>query len=152
DMRRLFAILVLMLCACRAETPQQKTMTLTRAVALPDISATAPEVQTQIRQQYTSLQQKSSSGAPPAELAEAYGAMGRLFIATEFYEAADVCLSAAQTLQPSDMRWPYFLAHVERLRNQPAKAAAMFERVLTLQPDHVPSLIWLGAMRLVTGD
>jgi tetratricopeptide (TPR) repeat protein len=141
-----------MLCACRAEPPQQNTMTLTRTVALPDISGTAPQVQTQLRQQYTSLQQKISSGAPPAELAEAYGAMGRLFIATEFYDAADVCFSDAQMLQPSDMRWPYYLAHVERLRNQPAKAAALFERVLALQPDHVPSLIWLGAMRLITGD
>ena len=158
-MRRLLAtlkgspyVLVLFLCACGVKH-EEKTMTLTaRAVTLPDISSAAPQVQTQIRQQYESLQQKISSGAPPAELADAYGAMGRLFIATEFYDAADAALSNAQMLRPDDMRWPYYLAHVERLRNQPAKAATLFERVLVLQPDHVPSLVWLGAMRLVAGD
>jgi tetratricopeptide (TPR) repeat protein len=157
-MRRLLAtlkgsahVLLFLLCACRTEHAD-KTMTLARAVAMPDISSAAAQVQTQIRQQYSSLQQKISSGAPVAELAEAYGAMGRLFIATEFYDAADASLSNAQMLQPGDMRWPYYLAHVERLRNQPAKAAALFERVLVLQPDHVPSLVWLGAMRLVAGD
>ena len=98
--------LVIFLCACRAEPPQpaaQKTLTLTRAVALPDISNADPQVQAQIRQQYTSLQQKISSGAPAAEVADAYGAMGRLFIATEFFDSAAVCLSNAQMLQPNDM-------------------------------------------------
>jgi tetratricopeptide (TPR) repeat protein len=28
----------------------------------------------------------------------------------------------------------------------------LFEHVLTLQPDHVPSLVWLGAMQLVLGN
>jgi len=83
-----------------------------RAVAMPDISNVAAPVQAQIRQQYASLQQKISSGAPAAELADAYGAMGRLFIATEFFDAADTCFSDAQALQPNDMRWPYYLAHV----------------------------------------
>jgi tetratricopeptide (TPR) repeat protein len=152
-MKRLCAcVLMTLLCACRAEPPQERTSTLTRAVTMPDISNVAAPVQDQLRQQYTSLQQKISSGAPAAEQAEACGAMGRLFVATEFLDAADACLSDAQALQPNDMRWPYYLAQVERLRNQPAKAAALFERALALQPDHVPSLVWLGAMRLVTGD
>jgi tetratricopeptide (TPR) repeat protein len=145
-------LLLLLLCACRVQH-EEKTMALTpRAVTMPDISNVAAPVQAQIRQQYASLQQKISSGAPAAELADAYGAMGRLFIATEFFDAADSCFSDAQALQPNDMRWPYYLAHVNRLRNEPAKAATLFERVLVLQPDHVPSLVWLGAMRLVAGD
>lgn len=127
-------------------------MTMTRPIVLPDISGAAPAVQTQIRQQYASLQQKVSIGAATGDLAGEYGAMGRLFIATEFYDAAAACFVDAQRLQPNDMRWPYYLAQVERLRNQPAKAAALFERALALQPDHVPSLVWLGAMRLVAGD
>jgi tetratricopeptide (TPR) repeat protein len=153
-MNRLLAaqVLLALMCACRAEPPHERTMTLTRAVAMPDISSVAAPVQAQLRQQYASLQQKISSGAPAADVADAYGAMGRLFIATEFFDAADACFSNAQTLQSSDMRWPYYLAQVERLRNQPAKAATLFEHVLALQPDHVPSLIWLGAMRLLAGD
>ncbi len=49
------------------------------------------------------------------------------------------------------MRWPYYLGHVARMKNEPARAAALFERALALQPDHVPSLVWLAEMRLVEG-
>jgi len=144
------------MCGCRAQPPQpppaQTATTAASPVVLPDVSGAAPEVQAQVRQQYSSLQDAISSGRPPNELADAYGAMGRLLIATEFFDAAAVCFSNARMLQPSDMRWPYYLAHVERLRNEPAKAAALFEQTLSMQPDHVPSLVWLGAMRLVTGD
>ncbi len=115
-----------------------------RPITLPDISSVAAPVQTQIRDQYASLQQHAT--------AEAYGAMGRLFLATEFLDAADACFVDAATLDPRDIRWPYYLGHVERLRNQPSKAASYFERVLAAQPDHIPSLVWLGAMRLVEGQ
>src|SRR5690242_13885182 len=46
------------------------------------------------------------------------------------------------------MRWPYYLAHVARLSNDPAKAAMLFEQTLTIQADHVPSLVWLANMHL----
>jgi tetratricopeptide (TPR) repeat protein len=152
----LAVLVMLFMCACRAEPPQPLAAD-TAAVAaspavLPDISGAAPEVQAQLRQQYSSLQDTISSRRAPNERADAYGAMGRLLIATEFFDAAAACFSNARLLQPSDMRWPYYLAHVERLRNEPAKAAALFEQTLSMQPDHVPSLVWLGAMRLVTGD
>jgi tetratricopeptide (TPR) repeat protein len=131
------SLYVLLIAAgCAAPQPRLDTVTM------PDISGLAPAVQKQIREQYASLQQN----------AESYGALGRLFIATEFYDAAGVSFTNAQTLQPGDMKWPYYLGHVERLRNHPDKAAALFERALTLSPDHVPSLVWLGAMRLVAGD
>ena len=35
-----------------------------------------------------------------------------------------------------------------RLSNDPARAAALFEQVLTLRPDHVPALVWLAEMHL----
>jgi tetratricopeptide (TPR) repeat protein len=88
------------------------------------------------------------ASSPPADRAAAYGEMGKLFVATELYDAAARCFSNARLLAPGDMRWPYYLAHVARLGNDPAKAAALFEQVLTLQPDHVPSLVWLAEMRL----
>ena len=134
-------VLAILICACRAEPPAPHV----QPVTLPDISAAAPAVQQQIRDQYATLQQTPSS-------ADAYGALGRLLVAAEFYDAASTAFVDAQTLAPNDMRWPYYLAHVERMRNQPAKAAALFERVLTLQPEHVPSLIWLGAMQLLAGN
>jgi tetratricopeptide (TPR) repeat protein len=134
-------LFVVLICACRAQPPAPHV----QPVSLPDISRAAPAVQQQIRDQYATLQQNISS-------ADAYGSLGRLLIATEFYDAAATCFLDAQALAPQDMRWPYYLAHVERFRNHPAAAAGLFERALALQPEHVPSLIWLGAMQLVAGN
>src|SRR5207245_1866666 len=80
--------------------------------------------------------------------ANAYGDLGKLLVAAEYLDAAESCFANAQALAPADMRWPYFLGHVNRFRNEPAKAAASFAQALTLQPDHVHSLVWLGEMHL----
>jgi tetratricopeptide (TPR) repeat protein len=136
---RAWVFILILTAACATPPPAAPPL---NPVTLPDISNLAPAVQKQVRDQFGSLQQNATS----------YGALGRLLIATEFYDTAAVCFENAQRLEPGELRWPYYLAHVERLRNQPAKAAALFARVLALQPDHVPSLIWLGAMRLLNGE
>jgi tetratricopeptide (TPR) repeat protein len=119
---------------------------------MPDISGAAPAVQAQLRDAYSAMQQKIAPASSPAdERAVAYGDMGRLFYATEYLDAAETCFLNAQMLEPNDMRWPYFLAHVHRRRNEPGKAATLFERVLALEPTNVPALVWLGDMRLVEG-
>ena len=139
------ALLLLAMCACGGERSHETPVAGVQAVTLPDISAAAPAVQQQIRDQYAAVQRDPRN-------ADAYGALGRLLVAAEFYDAASTSFIDAQSLSPNDMRWPYYLAHIERLRNQPAKAAVLFERALQLQPDHVPSLVWLGAMQLVGGN
>jgi tetratricopeptide (TPR) repeat protein len=122
------------------------------SVELPDISGAAAPVQAQLRERYASLQQAiGNPGTPPTALAAAYGEMGRLLMATEFLNPAERCFRNARTLEPGEIRWVYYLAHVERQRNEPMKAAALFEEALKLQPDHVPSLVWLGEMQLVAG-
>jgi tetratricopeptide (TPR) repeat protein len=119
---------------------------------MPDITGAAQPVQKQLRDAYAAMQQKiADPTTPAAERAAAYGDMGTLFFATEYLDAAEACFLNAQTLQPDDMRWPYFLAHIHRRRNEPEKAAALFERVLALEPNNIPALIWLGDMRLVEG-
>jgi len=140
--------LYVLIVAAGCSAPQPAAPVL-QTVTLPDISSAAPAVQKQLRDEYASLEQAVSQHVASAN---AYGAMGRLFMATEFYDAADTCFRNARTLQGSDMRWPYYLAHVERLKNRPEQAAALFEGALALSPDDVPSLVWLGTMRLVAGD
>ena len=119
-------------------------------VPLPDISRAAPDVQAQLREQHAAmtraLEQAPSEAA--GERAEAYAAMGKLFIATELYDAAERCFANARRLAPGDMRWSYYLAQVARLSNDAGKAATLFEQTLALQAEHVPSLVWLAEMRL----
>jgi tetratricopeptide (TPR) repeat protein len=117
-------------------------------VTLPDISRAAAPVQTELRARYARLQQKIAGGTPPTELAGAYGEMGKLFMATEYRDAARACFLRARALMPNEMRWPYYLAHLQRLANEPAKASALFEQTLALQPNDLPALTWLGEMQL----
>jgi tetratricopeptide (TPR) repeat protein len=132
-------------------TPMERSAL--RPVSLPDLSSAAPPVQAQIREQYASLTRSiDNKNTPAADLAGAYGDMGALFMATEFLDAADRCFLNARDLVSSDMRWPYYLGHVERFKNEPAKAAEHFERTLMLEPDYVPALVWLGEMRLAQGQ
>jgi tetratricopeptide (TPR) repeat protein len=120
-----------------------------RPVSLPDISIAAESVQTQLRKQYEALQRQIEHSATPVpELAVAYGEMGKLLLATEYLDVAEVCFLNAQGLTPGEMRWPYYLGHVYRFRNQPAKAAEYFEQALRLKPEDVAALIWLGDMLL----
>ena len=135
--------LVITVACARQEVRPEATV-----VALPDISRAAPDVQAQLRERHAAMTRAVGQPSPPAERAAAYGDMGKLFVATEFYEAAERCFASARQLAPGDMRWPYYLAQVARLANDPAKAAGLFEQALALQPDHVPSLVWLAEMRL----
>lgn len=123
----------------------------TKPVSLPDLSKMTPSVQSQIRDAHVSLTRAIESGAPPAELADANGLLGRLFMASDLAEAAEPFLLNAQTLAPSDIRWPYYLGHLNRDRGDLEAAARLFERVLQLQPDDVASLVWLGDIQLALG-
>jgi tetratricopeptide (TPR) repeat protein len=85
---------------------------------------------------------------PRAELGEAYGELGLILMAAEYYEAAASCYLTAQELIPRDARWPYYLGHLYRITGEAAKAAESFSRVLEVQPANTPALIWLGEMYL----
>jgi tetratricopeptide (TPR) repeat protein len=144
--------LVLIVSGC---TSTRETATVSidrpalRPVSLPDMTGAAESVQLQLRDRYASLKLKiDSSGTSADDLADAYGEMGRLFVAAEYLDAAESCFANALALVPGDMRWPYYLGHVFRFRNEPAKAAAFFAQSLTLEPNHVPTLVWLGEMSL----
>ena len=51
-------------------------------------------------------------GATNEERGRAYGDMGMLFQAGEYYDAAEPAYLNAQALMPQEPRWPYFLAHL----------------------------------------
>jgi tetratricopeptide (TPR) repeat protein len=124
-----------------------------RPVPLPDISHLATGVRTQVAQQHASMTRAvAQPGTAAADRMTAYADMGKLFMATELYAAAEPCFENARALAPADMRWPYYLGHVARLSNDPRTAATRFEQALTLQPDHVPTLVWLAEMHLARNE
>lgn len=123
-----------------------------RKVTLPDLSHAAPSVQQQLRDVYASLQKKVEGASTPTDqLALAYGQMGMLFMAAEYREEAELAFLDAQTFNPRDARWPYYLAHLYKIKGDAPNSAATFARALALQPDDVPTLEWLGEARLDEG-
>jgi tetratricopeptide (TPR) repeat protein len=122
------------------------------APAMPDVTRMAPSVQEQVQDQHALLKTAlGTSATSDGELAAEFAAMGRVLMAAESPEPAEQHLLAAQWLDPADRRWPYYLGHLSRQRGDTDKAAAWFERVLLLQPDDVPALVWLGEVYLEQG-
>jgi tetratricopeptide (TPR) repeat protein len=144
--QKIVGLLLLIVCLSACSPSDQAPPV--QPIALPDISSAADPVQKQIRDHYQQLQAAIDRKASPKELATAFGEMGKLFMAAEYYEAAEACLRNAQQLDSADMRWPYLLGHVFRYRSDPARAASFFEQGLAHSPQHVPSLVWLAEMNM----
>lgn len=121
-------------------------------VALPDLSRTDRTVGEQARQRYGAVVAAMKSAAPPSSLGTAYGELGMLLQAAEFYDAAEPCLLNAQALLPADSRWPYYLAHLYKSLGSLDKAEQSFERVLELRADDLATLVWLGRLSLDIGN
>lgn len=149
--RHAVAIAALALLAAGCAAPQNASPVL-QAVSLPDLSKMTESARNQIREAHASLSQAiEKRDAAPGVLADAYGTLGKIFMAADLDDAAMPCLQNAQTLAPLDIRWPYYLGHLYRDRGELATAATFFQRALDLRPDDVASLVWLGDIYLAQG-
>jgi tetratricopeptide (TPR) repeat protein len=121
-------------------------------VSLPELTRVDASVQEQVRQRYASLTGRiANSSASDPDLATAYGELGMVLQAAEYYDAAEPCYRNAQTLAPAELRWPYYLGHVYKSKGDTKASVAAFERALQLKPDDVSTLIWLGRLYLDDG-
>lgn len=123
-----------------------------RTISLPDLTGMAPSVQQQLRDQLDVLARtEADATVPPETRASVYGDMGKLLLAAESFGDAEPCFLNASALNPADVRWSYYLAHVYRLQGDSQKAASYFERTLQLRRDDVAALVWLGNVYLDQG-
>ena len=140
------AVLVMALVAGHACAP---AAVAPPPIVLPDLARSPASVRTQITSVYQQLQTRiAAPGAADADLGQAYGEMGRLFMAAEYYEAAATCLVRARNLQPDDVRWPYLMGHLSRLTNDPTSAVRWFSETVQARPRDVAALVWLGTTYL----
>jgi tetratricopeptide (TPR) repeat protein len=150
--------LVIVAIGCRAgesetaATPAQ-TANAVRPVVLPDLSHAAQTVRDQVGAADATVRamQQDPSG-DRAALAGAYGALGNVLFAAEYFMAAEAPYLNAEALAPGDFRWPYYLGHLYRRRSEWAPAAAAFERALSINRDDVAALVRLGETRLAQGQ
>lgn len=122
-------------------------------VALPDFSSMEAPVRDQMEAQFSSLKTLvASPGSTHDNLAAAYGEAGKLLMAATFLDAAETCYLNAQTLSPTDRRWPYYLGHLYKGKGPVEKSVSSFNRALQLMPGDVPTMIWLGEADLAAGE
>ncbi len=123
-----------------------------RPVTLPDMARSDEGVQMQARERYAAVLQKLEARAADAELGVAYGELGMLFHAAEYFDAAEPAYLNAQALMPREARWAYYLAHLYKRKGDTAQAFAAFRRALDLQPRDVATLVWLARLHIDQGQ
>lgn len=130
-------------------------------VNLPDLTGMHPSVQQQLRDAYAALQNLLPSGrdggrrrsaSRQVERGEAYGTLGKLLMAARYPDVAERCLRNAQTLAPSDRRWPYYLGHLFITAGALTEAVTPLEQALELRPDDFATLVWLGHVHIELGQ
>ena len=120
--------------------------------SLPDVSKLVPTVQAQLTAKQDALARTlASRSSTIIERANAYGELAKLLMAAQLPDAAEANFLNAQQFDPSEYRWPYYLAQMARSKGDLPKAAGLFERVLQLKPDDMDSLVWLGDVSLAAG-
>lgn len=118
-----------------------------RTVSLPDVARLHPAVRQQLGEAYRRLLAVARDpAAAPHARSEAFGELGKLFMAAEFLQHAERCLGNAHVLAPSAFRWPYYQAHAWRRMGDLERAAERFERALELRPAYLAARVWLSRM------
>jgi len=122
-----------------------------RPVTLPDFSRMEASVREQMRARSAAVTAGIEHPGNHADLGTAYGELGKLLMATTYFEAAEACYLNAQTLAPGDVRWPYYLGHLYKAKGPLDKSIASFEKALQMRPNDMATLVWLGNAHMVQG-
>ncbi len=83
-----------------------------------------------------------------ADLASAFGRLGRLYHNYNLLEAAAACYQNARRLEPDAVAWIYLLGVIAERNGDLDVAAASFERALELRPGNPPALVRLGEIEV----
>ncbi|MEM7351746.1 MAG: tetratricopeptide repeat protein [Acidobacteriota bacterium] len=114
----------------------------------PDLSQMAEGVRQTIEAAQKAVGVMVAGGVEPGSLSEAFGDLGRLYLAHELMDASAVAFTNAGRLLPNDFRWPYYLGIVRQSRGELDQAVTLFSRVHALRPDDLAPLIRLGDVLL----
>ena len=136
-------------CADSAEPARDERVVDTlQSVASPvamDFDHLEPRVVDMLTEVYDQAVASPDEGPRRGELAMAYEMNG-------FAEAAMESYIQAEQLSGDDPRWAYFQARILGRRGDLHEALDALSRVLALESDHLPSLMWQGTWLLAVGE
>jgi tetratricopeptide (TPR) repeat protein len=115
----------------------------------PDDNAMESAIQEQIRQARAVLEPIiANTELPVAELADAYGSTGQIYLVYSLVDSAQACLYNAAILAPEEFRWNYYLGRTYHEDGKPAPAAVFLGKAHHLDPADLPTLIRLAQAEL----
>jgi len=115
------------------------------AVTLPQFEGTEPAIREQLERLNARVAELLALPASTdAELATAYGELGMACHAYQFAETAIGCYRSATALDPDELRWTYYLGHLQAHAGHPQDAVAPLARALELRADYVAAGLLLG--------
>jgi tetratricopeptide (TPR) repeat protein len=145
-------LVLLLVAACRSTpVPAPAAAPVIRPVPLPNLATAAAPLQQLVRERQAAAEKAGTSPAPDEARARAYGELGMVLMAAEYFTEAQTALQDAEALAPREFRWPYYLGHLYRRLGNGAEAAAAFERAVKADESYAPALVWLGNSYLDEG-
>ncbi len=121
-------------------------------IAHPDLAPLGGDVARQLAPEVARFEELAAAEElPAAQLAAAYGEMGRLYLAYQLLDAARPCLANATLLEPRSFRWRYYLGIAQRRSGDLEAAAGSLESAHQLRPGDLPALLRLGEVTLELG-
>lgn len=118
----------------------------------PSLEGMEPKVREQLQTALEEVRRLRLSDWAPKELGNAYGELGRLYLAYDLTEPATACLRNAARLASEDLRWPYLLGTIAQTERRLEEAEKSFHAALALDPTHLPSMLRLGDVYLTSGE
>jgi tetratricopeptide (TPR) repeat protein len=119
----------------------------------PSLGAVQGSVREQIEAAWAELQAASQqAGGNQAQLADAYGQMGRVYHAYDFSDAAAACYRNAMNLAARDFSWPYCLGRLYQEKGEVKKSIEHLRLAHRLRPDEIPVLVRLAEAYLADGQ
>lgn len=124
-------------------------------VPRPRIEALAVDDQGQIDRAHDHLERLLGQSATKADLAEAYGELGALYLLYDLMAAAQPALENARALAPQRFDWHYYLAVLYSREGDLTRATESLVRCTQLRPSDLTTRIRLGRVllaRLMVGE
>jgi tetratricopeptide (TPR) repeat protein len=136
--------------ATQAPAPASSNVVI-HAFPLPNLANASAPLQQLVHERYAAAQRAGTSPVPDAGRAKAWGELGMVLMAAEYFKEAETAFQNAEALAPAELRWPYYLGHLYRGRGEADKSRSAFERAVKADATYVPALIWLGNAYLDDG-
>jgi len=119
-------------------------------ISFPQLNTLEAAVADHLREARSTFE-KVAPNASSRDLADAYGALGRVFHAYEFFDAADACYRNATVLRSNDGRWLHLRAYLLQQTGRFDEAAPLYLAARRVSADDYAAAVHLADTYLGLG-